>query len=270
MTTKSPQIILEPAEEQLTNLLREASSTAAFSDREVIVRYAGGWVRDKILRKKSHDIDIAISSISGHQFAVEFAAFLASQHPDLKTGTITKILANPEKSKHLDTATSRFLNLDLDFVQLRTESYGSPDSRTPSVVDVGTLEEDAERRDCTMNALYYNIHTLQVEDPTSHGLDDLANGLIQTPLPPEKTFLDDPLRVLRCIRFASQFDFTIEPDTFAGMATREVRDALKCKVVKERVGIEVYKMMKGINPAKAIRALHSQQLYQIVFQDAQP
>lgn len=266
----TPVIALEPAEDQLTSLLREASQNSAFSDPEVTIRYAGGWVRDKILRKPSHDIDIAISSLSGHEFAVQFSAYLTIHHPDLRTGTITKILANPEKSKHLDTATSRFLNLDLDFVQLRTESYGAVDSRTPDVVGVGTLEQDAERRDCTMNALYYNIHTMAIEDPTRLGLDDLANGLIQTPLAPKKTFLDDPLRVLRSIRFASQFGFTIAPETFAEMKTMPVREALKRKVVKERVGIEVFKMMKGIDPARAIRVLESQALYHVVFQDAEP
>lgn len=260
-----PHIELAPAEEKLTNLLREASSTKAFTDPDVVIRYAGGWVRDKILHKPSHDIDIAISSISGHEFAVQFAAFLGTHHPDLKTGTIAKILANPEKSKHLDTATSKFLTLDLDFVQLRTESYGATDSRTPSQVEVGTLEEDAERRDCTMNALYYNIHSMQVEDPTGKGLHDLAQGRIQTPLAPRKTFLDDPLRILRCIRFASQFGFEISEDTFQEMKAGEVRKALKEKVVKERVGIEVFKMMKGIDPPKALRALHSQGLYHIVF-----
>lgn len=264
-----PQITLETAEERLTSLLLEATEDGAFSDPKVIIRYAGGWVRDKILQKPSHDVDIAISSLSGHEFAMQFAAYLKAHHPDLKTGSITKILANPEKSKHLDTATSKFMSLDLDFVQLRTESYGSG-SRTPDVIGVGTLQEDAQRRDCTMNALYYNVHTRSIEDPTQQGLTDLSRGVITTPMAPEKTFLDDPLRVLRCIRFASQFNFTIEENTFSAMKRDDVRSALKDKVVKERVGTEVLKMMKGIEPNKALEALYSRNLYNVVFCDANP
>ena len=269
MQTK-PQIKLEPAEQQLTDLLREAAAKKAFSDPDVEIRYAGGWVRDKIIGKPSHDIDIAISTVSGHEFAVQLSEFMKVNHPELKTRSVNKIQANPEKSKHLDTATSTFMDLSLDFVQLRTESYATPDSRTPSFVGVGTLEEDAARRDCTMNALYYNVHSLEVEDPTGKGLHDLAHGVLQTPLPPRQTFLDDPLRILRCIRFASQFGFSISESTYAEMKNDEVRQALKDKVVKERIGIEVYKMMRGIDPAKAIRAMYEQELYRIVFEDKDP
>lgn len=260
-------IKLNSSEQRLVDLLREASSKKCFSDPEVIIRFAGGWVRDKLLDKQSHDIDIALSTLTGHDFATQFARFLKAEHPELKSRSITKILANPDKSKHLDTATSRFADLDLDFVQLRNESYAA-DSRTPSVVGVGTLKEDAERRDCTMNALYYNVHSLEVEDPTEHGIQDLFSGRIQTPLAPRRTFLDDPLRVLRCIRFAAQFNFDIQSATLAEMSTADVRQALKDKVVKERVGIEVHKMLKGPDPAKALRILQTQQLYQVVFLDS--
>ena len=272
--TGSPQIQLAPNELQLTTLLREACATkgtftagdAGQEAEGLVVRYAGGWVRDKILGKPSHDIDIAVSTLSGHEFATQFAAYLTANHPELKTGSIAKILANPEKSKHLDTATARFGTLECDFVQLRTESYaGSGETRTPSHTGVGTLEEDAERRDCTMNALYYNVHTMTVEDPTRRGLEDLKNGLIRTPLEPRQTFLDDPLRVLRCLRFASQFAFEIDQQTFDTMQSQEVLDALQKKVVRERIGIEVHKAMIGVDPARAIRALHSRGLYPVVF-----
>jgi tRNA nucleotidyltransferase (CCA-adding enzyme) len=262
----SPTIQLATDEARLTSLLREAHEKEQFSDSKVEIRYAGGWVRDKLVGKPSHDIDIAVSTLSGHDFAMQFAQFLDKAYPQLETGTIAKIQKNPEKSKHLDTATARFLNLELDFVQLRTESYAdSGDSRTPSVTEVGTLLEDAERRDCTMNALYYNVHTSEVEDPTGRGLTDLKRGIIQTPLAPRQTFLDDPLRVLRCVRFASQFGFEIEKKTWLCMAEAEVHQALERKVVRERIGIEVLKMLRGIDPARALRTLQSQGLYEIVF-----
>ncbi|BFZ58860.1 CCA tRNA nucleotidyltransferase, mitochondrial [Savitreella phatthalungensis] len=266
-----PKLELDEGEQQLTDLLREAISTpGVFGDPDVEVRYAGGWVRDKILGKPSHDIDIAVSTISGHEFAVAFMGWVGRTHPEVgeaSSTTVAKILANPEKSKHLDTATARFGGkIECDFVQLRTETYAdSGDTRTPSATGVGTLEQDAERRDCTMNALYYNVQTGEVEDPTGRGLEDLRGGMIRTPLAPRQTFLDDPLRVLRCLRFASQFRFEIDEDTFATMATPEVQAALDRKVVRERIGIEVGKMLNGIDPARAILALHSRGLYPIVF-----
>ncbi|ORY85595.1 hypothetical protein BCR37DRAFT_377279 [Protomyces lactucae-debilis] len=116
-----------------------------------------------------------------------------------------------------------------------------------------------------MNALYYNVHSEKVEDPTGRGLTDLKRGLIQTPLPPRQTFLDDPLRVLRCVRFASQFGFEIEEGTLACLAAGEVRDALDRKVVRERIGLEVYKMLRGIDPARALKTLQSSGLYEVVF-----
>lgn len=267
-----PALKLHGPEKQLIALLREASTKRSFSDPHVIIRFTGGWVRDKLLNKESNDIDIAISSMTGHDFATEFANFLQEHHPELEIGSITKILANPEKSKHLDTATCHLLKLDLDFVQLRTESYATLNSRTPSAIGVGTLREDAERRDCTINALYYNIHSMMIEDPTGHGLRDLLLlRRIRTPLAPRKTFMDDPLRVLRCIRFAARFDFEIQAETLREMKSTGVRRALKEKVVKERVGIELLKMMKTEHASKALRSLrilHSQELYEVVFLDS--
>ncbi|KAL9931372.1 hypothetical protein V8E36_009769 [Tilletia maclaganii] len=136
------------------------------------------------------------------------------------TSSIAKIAANPDESKNLETATAKVFGLSLDFVNLRKEVYEG-DTRIP-IMSFGTAQEDAERRDITINSLVYNVHTEQVEDltgkPAQHispysssniyalaagqGIDDLTHGIVRTPLPPYQTFLDDPLRVLRCIRFA--------------------------------------------------------------------
>lgn len=91
----------------------------------------------------------------------------------------------------------------IDLVNLRSEKY-TDDSRVP-VIEIGSPEEDALRRDLTINALFYNINEQKVEDFTGKGLEDLQNGIIRTPLDPLQTFLDDPLRVLRTIRFACRF-----------------------------------------------------------------
>ena len=110
------------------------------------------------------------------------------------------IKANNEKSKNLETAVIKIEEQFIDLVNLRSEVY-TDDSRIPAV-KIGTPEEDALRRDLTLNSLFYNINTRQIEDFTNSGLDDLTNKIARTPLQPLQTFTDDPLRILRVIRFA--------------------------------------------------------------------
>ncbi|RDB28981.1 CCA tRNA nucleotidyltransferase, mitochondrial [Hypsizygus marmoreus] len=225
-------------------------------------RIAGGWVRDKLLGSQSNDMDIALSDMMGLAFAERLASFAESK--GIKTGTISKIAQNPHQSKHLETATFRFLGLDIDLVNLRSEEYADH-SRIPTGVAFGTPLEDALRRDTTVNALFYNIHTRTVEDLTGKGLDDLRSGLIRTPLPPRETFLDDPLRVLRCIRFASRYGFKIVPEVLEAAKDPLIQDALVSKVARERAGEEVSKMMKGRDPFGAIQLIHDLSLYDTIF-----
>lgn len=165
----------------------------------------------------------------------------ALQPKDL--GSFHKIKKNPEKSKQLETTTVKIFGRDVDFVNLRKEVY-SEDSRNP-VMEFGTPEEDAERRDATINALFYNIHTGLVEDFTG-GLNDLKAKRITTPMDPEKTFKDDPLRVLRLIRFSSRLGFEIDPHVEQWMGDPTVAENLKLKISRERVGTELSKMLKGM------------------------
>jgi tRNA nucleotidyltransferase (CCA-adding enzyme) len=106
--------------------------------------------------------------------------------------------------------------LDLDFVNLRSEEYAD-DSRIPESMRFGTPREDAGRRDLTINSLFYNLHTEDVEDWTGHGLQDIKNGIIRTPLDPIMTFKDDPLRVLRAVRFAARLNFQMTPEVKAAI-----------------------------------------------------
>ena len=109
----------------------------------------------------------------------------------MQTGASTKattIAARPEQSKHLETATMPLHGLSLDLVNLRSETYTQA-SRIPRV-EIGTPQQDAERRDFTINALFYNLHSREVEDFTGRGLDDLRDGIVRTPLDPRVTFLD--------------------------------------------------------------------------------
>ena len=113
------------------------------------------------------------------------------------------------------------MGLECDFVGLRSETY--TDSRIPDQVQLGTPEEDALRRDLTINSLFYNVHTRQVEDYTGRGLSDLASKVARTPLPPKQTFEDDPLRVLRCIRFASRFDLSVADEVTEAIKQPEIQ-----------------------------------------------
>jgi tRNA nucleotidyltransferase (CCA-adding enzyme) len=109
----------------------------------------------------------------------------------------------------------------------------------------GTPSEDAQRRDATINALFYNVHTRLVEDHTSRGVSDLQEGVIRTPLAPFQTLLDDPLRMLRYIRSASRFGFTLDEGIAEAVKDKRIRDSFQAKISRERVGVEILKMLKG-------------------------
>ncbi|KAB2110373.1 hypothetical protein AG0111_0g496 [Alternaria gaisen] len=251
---------------------------------KIVLRWTGGWVRDKLLKVGSHDIDVAINKMTGEHFGLKMQEYLeipgnAEKHglvekddglsPRDKTKRIApglhKIEANPEKSKNLETATTKIMGIDLDLVNLRKETYNEV-SRNPEM-EFGTAEEDAMRRDATVNAMFYNLHTCQVEDFTGRGHEDMAAKIIRTPLEPYQTFKDDPLRVLRLIRFASRLDYTIEPETAKAMGNVEIQEVLKIKISRERVGIELEKMLRGPRPRMALELIDRFGLYRTVFTD---
>ncbi|KAF2664864.1 poly A polymerase C-terminal region-like protein [Microthyrium microscopicum] len=233
------------------------------------IRWTGGWVRDKLIHVPSKDIDVAINKMTGYQFAMCIKNFLELPHVSEKYGKkplkLHKIEANPDKSKHLETTTIRLFDLDIDFVNLRKETY-TEESRNPQV-EFGTPEEDALRRDATINAMFYNIHTSSVEDFTNRGLEDLKNGIIRTPLDPRTTFLDDPLRVLRLIRFATRYGYEIDEDSRKSMASKDIKKALMAKITRERVWTELEKMLRGPDPKAALKYVHDLGLYEVVFVD---
>lgn len=158
---------------------------------------------------------------------------------------------NPEKSKHLETASMRYQNFEIDFCGLRTEKYTS-ESRIP-LISFGTPSEDAYRRDLTINSLFYNINTDQIEDFTQHGLKDLFDGRISTPLPPLVTLQDDPLRCLRIVRFANRFNFTITSDLAHACCDDSVRESLLQKVSQERISQELNQIIS--HPCSSIHGL---------------
>jgi len=254
-----------------------------------ILRFTGGWVRDKLLGVDSHDIDVAINKMTGYQFGLKMKEYLeipgnpekyglegvattdkqsqkAGATDKSKTvGGLHKIEANPEKSKHLETVTTRILGLDIDLVNLRKETY-TEDSRNPQM-EFGTPEEDALRRDATVNAMFYNINTEEIEDFTERGHDDMRQKIIRTPLEPYQTFKDDPLRVLRLIRFASRLDYDIDPKALVAMRDQDIKDALRRKISRERIGTELEKALRGPDPHEALRLIFDLDLYETVFSD---
>ncbi|KAF4442150.1 CCA tRNA nucleotidyltransferase mitochondrial [Fusarium acutatum] len=265
---------LTSKEQQLRRLLLDVAKDIDESGKApepIVLRWAGGWVRDKLLDIQSHDIDVAISAMTGVPFAQAMCDYCERPeamskhsigHADI--GSLHNVARNPEKSKHLETAMVKMFGLDLDFVNLRKETY-TEDSRNPQM-EFGTAEEDARRRDATVNALFYNLHDDRVEDFTG-GLADMEAKIIRTPLEPFKTFMDDPLRVLRLVRFASRLQFTIDASTRRFMADPKVLEALRAKISRERVGVELEKMLKGDHPFEALQLIHELQLFHAIFTD---
>jgi tRNA nucleotidyltransferase (CCA-adding enzyme) len=166
--------------------------------------------------KESSDIDIALDDMYGAKFAEYINKELYGN--TVKFGVISQ---NNEKSKHLETATIKVHGVMIDLVNLRSESY-SDHSRVPDI-DIGTPSEDAFRRDLTINSLFYNINNKEVEDFTNMGLKDLEEKIIRTPLEPLQTYMDDPLRILRTIRFATRFQFKIDESIFKAVSDENVR-----------------------------------------------
>ena len=232
------------------------------------VRVAGGWVRDKLLGLSTHDVDLAVDTLTGVQFAQLVHAYAdATNQPDITRGHKIGIIAcNPEQSKHLETAALQVCGMDVDMANLRSQETYHHDSRIPTV-SFGTPLEDAERRDFTINALFFNLHSRCVEDWTRRGMVGLFQGQLVTPLEPIQTFLDDPLRVLRAIRFAVRFQFQIQADVEAACRKSEIHQALRRKVSRERVGKELQGMLSGTraNPTKALHTIHRLQLSSSVF-----
>ena len=264
---KTAKIQLTDQEQSICRLLVDVTKHLRVKNSQlpaVTLRVAGGWVRDKLLNRPSHDIDVALDSMMGYDFASHVQEYVTNTLKDPSIiGHVAKIKSNPDKSKHLETATVRIHGLDIDFVNLRNEVY-TEGSRIPQIV-FGTPEEDASRRDLTINSMFYNLHTEQVEDFLGTGLDDLRNQVIRTPLPAFETFKDDPLRILRAIRFASRFGYRVVTDIKVAVQNQEIKDALKTTISRERVGDEIRKMMEGPRPILAIEYLYHFGIFDIVF-----
>ncbi|KAL8912564.1 MAG: hypothetical protein Q9171_002428 [Xanthocarpia ochracea] len=232
------------------------------------LRITGGWVRDKLLGVGSKDIDIGIDSMTGYNFGALMKEYLEqpdtqAKYPHIELPKLAKIPANPDKSKHLETTTIKIMGLDIDLVNLRKETY-TEDSRNPQM-EFGSPKDDALRRDATVNAMFYNLDESEIEDLTGRGFKDIERGVIKTPLSPYQTFKDDPLRVLRAIRFASRLGYSIDAEDERAMSDKGIWEEFKLKITRERVGVEITKMLQGPNPRQALHLIDRLGLYQTIF-----
>jgi len=203
----------------------------------------GGFVRDKFLHRPCKDIDIVCTG-SGIELAAATSALLGN---DIKVNYF----------KNFGTAQFVYKGIDIEFVGARKESY-QRDSRKP-IVEIGTLEDDQLRRDFTINALALSLsedNFLTLIDPFD-GMNDLSQGIIRTPQSPSTTFDDDPLRMLRAIRFATQLNFKIEQQTYKAIAPLAQRLQI---ISQERITSELQKIIASPLPSTGFKHLFNTQL----------
>lgn len=234
--------------EQLTPYPVLEIVAAAAKELGVEAYIIGGFVRDLILKRNSKDIDI-VSIGSGIELAEMVAGRLG---PDVFVSVF----------KNFGTAQIRQGYLEIEFVGARKESYRT-DSRKPAVED-GTLADDQNRRDFTINAMGISLNagTFGALIDPFDGMSDLRKKIIRTPLDPQITFSDDPLRMMRAIRFASQLNFDIEPDTFDAIIAMKERISI---VSMERISDELNKIILSKTPSYGFKLLYHAGLLAIIF-----
>lgn len=202
----------------------------------------GGCVRDEIMGHEIKDIDLAVTMPDGGIRLAEWlednghTAFHVVAYPTYHTAMF-----------HLKD----YPDVELEAVQTRKEKYNDHNSRNP-ITAYGTIEDDCMRRDLTFNALYRNVSTGEVIDITGHGLDDIRGHIIRTPADPDLTYDDDPLRILRCIRFASRYGWEISSETWDGMLRNMSRLSI---ITRERIRDEFEKMLSCAHPVMAMELL---------------
>ena len=228
------------------DIFKQISATADELGLECYV--VGGYVRDLFLQRHSEDIDVVVVG-SGIAMAKALGKRLGRG-------------ANVSVFKNFGTAQVKYHGMEVEFVGARKESY-SHDSRKP-VVEDGTLEDDQNRRDFTINALAVCLNAArygELVDPFD-GIADLKERVIRTPLDPDVTFSDDPLRMMRCIRFATQLNFYIDDETFEALERNRERISI---ISRERIADELNKIILSPVPSKGFIDLDRSGLLELIF-----
>jgi len=244
-----PVVIFVNLEVLNNHIFRKLSETAR--EKGIAAYIVGGYVRDLILKYQSKDLDIVVLG-SGIEFAEAF-------HNKLNEGE-----ASINVFKNFGTAQIKYHDWIIEIIGARKESYRN-DSRKPLVED-GTLDDDQNRRDFSINSLYLSLSESdfgQLLDPFN-GVQDINDRIIRTPQNPDITFSDDPLRMLRAIKFSARLDFKIEEETWAGIK----RNAHRIKIVsQERISDELNAMIMGEKPSIAFNLLYDSGLLGYFFQE---
>jgi len=229
------------------DFIAEALKTVNSLDAEVFI--VGGFVRDLILDRKNQDIDFLVVG-DALKFARELAANLGVEDVTV--------------FKNFGTAHFNYKGLNFEFVASRKESYRKS-SRKPDVSE-GTFYDDISRRDFTINTLAVSIHKDNYGEviDSFDGLADLKENLIKTPLDPKITFDDDPLRILRAFRFASQLKFSVDDDILK--SAEDLRDRLEI-VSQERKTDEFFKILKSPKPSVGLKLLYTTKVMEVFFSE---
>jgi poly(A) polymerase len=231
----------ELSDSELLRLLKQAAA-----EERVRAWVVGGYVRDKLLGRPHPNPDVVVEEGGGHRLAERFAQIAGARPPVIfeRFGTAQVVVPG-----HI-----------VEFVSARAESYSS-DSRKPEVRPA-SLEDDLKRRDFTINTLLMDLDG-NIQDALGHGRSDLEARLIRTPAPPEQTFNDDPLRMLRAVRFVAELGF--EPAPEIAPAMRSLKGRLAPPVVSaERVADELRKMLVSERPRQAIELLDEGGLLEVI------
>lgn len=234
---------IKPYERKVFELIQQSAAELNFP-----VYVVGGYVRDRLLARESKDLDVVCVG-DGIALAEKLASKLRP-YPHIAV------------YKRFGTAMIRHQDLEIEFVGARKESYQS-DSRKPAVEN-GTLEDDQNRRDFTINAMAVSLNEVdygQIIDPFN-GFYDLEKKVLKTPLDPDKTFADDPLRMMRAIRFSTQLDFTIDPITLQSISKNKQRISI---ISKERISTELEKIILSPKPSVGFKLLFDTGLLHLIF-----
>ena len=236
---------------EIRDRLKTLISGTEFENR---VFFVGGCCRDDIMGCEIKDIDISVALPDG---GIRLAQWLYAEG-----------YAASEPSVFHEYHTAKFRlaeypEIELESVQTRKESYPDRESRNP-VTSYGTHEEDCMRRDLTVNALYQNVSTGEIVDITGKGLKDIRDHIIRTPADPYRIYDEDPLRILRCIRFAARFGWEIEKETLAAMVEMVPRMSI---LTPARISEEFLKMLQDDRPAMAVELLCSIGAVEYVLQE---
>lgn len=217
----------------------------------------GGYCRDKILYGKGKDLDLVVSLPNG---GIEFAEWICKETDCYKKDSNPVVFTRFQTAKFNIRSIDKISKVDIETVCTRKEVYTNENSRKPDV-EYGTIQDDAIRRDFTMNALYMNISTLEIIDPTNLGIEDIHNQIIRSTNIKNSPFKEDALRILRGIRFQSKLGWGIEKDTWLSM----IENAYRIETIsQERITDEINKILISERPSYGIRQLHRCGLLKLV------